>query len=40
VAGAGARQRGQARWSASDVASAWNCFGLALFKRDFLQKFE
>jgi hypothetical protein len=40
AAGAGARRRGQTRWSAGDVAPVWKCFGLALFKRGFLQKFE
>jgi hypothetical protein len=28
-----ARAGALARWSAGDVASAWNCFGLALFER-------
>jgi hypothetical protein len=35
AAGGGARRRGQAHWSARDVAPAWKCFGLALFKRGF-----
>jgi hypothetical protein len=29
----GARAGALARWSADDVASGWNCFGLALFER-------